>query len=69
MHDLIGRRAEIKPAYNSETGERDIWDEIAGCEVVIRRVRDDGDVVVDFKHGDAGEVVAWGRIKLLGGIE
>lgn len=65
-HHLIGRRAEVRPAYNSETGERDIWDAWAGCEVVIREVRTDGDVVVDFKNGDQ-EVVAWSRIKLIGG--
>ena len=66
MSDYVGRRVEIKPAYNSETGDRDIWDDVAGCEAVIRSVRDDGDVVVDIKSGERDAVIAWSRVRLLG---
>ena len=31
----IGSICEIAPGYNSETGECDIWDEVAGCECQV----------------------------------
>lgn len=49
----IGHLIEIRPAYNSETGERDIWDEIAGCYGIVR------------EHGRNGEH----RVELLDGSE
>jgi hypothetical protein len=56
-----GQQVEIKAAYNAETGERDIWDEYAGCAAEI--VRHDGaDVLVYVKA--MGEVwVAASRIR------
>lgn len=39
-----GSRFEILPAFNSETFCRDIWDEVAGCEITITRVNHDGTV-------------------------
>lgn len=44
----IGRRVSIRPAYNSETGERDIWDEIAGMEGRVVRHARDGEHVVEI---------------------
>lgn len=51
-HYLTGRRVEIKAAYNSLTGARDIWDEIAGCEATVLCVYDDRTVDVVIKGGD-----------------
>jgi hypothetical protein len=42
-----GVLAEVTPAYNSETGCRDIWDEVAGCQAeVLRSPASNGDTLV-----------------------
>jgi len=50
----VGQRGEIRPAYNSETGQRDIWDEIAGCAAEV--IRDTGAELVVWIPGRADDV-------------
>lgn len=58
---------EIKPAYSMDTGDRSIWDEIAGlCGTVVAVNRDDT-AEVQIKNGDQHSVHL-ARLKLLGGI-
>jgi len=61
----IGTRVEILPAYNSETGCRDIYDEVAGCEAeILRFVGADAEVYVKAM----GEVtISRARLRVLGG--
>lgn len=49
---MIGSVVEILPAFNSDTGERDIWDEIAGCEAVVLSVRPNDTADVRIRNGD-----------------
>jgi hypothetical protein len=62
-----GQQVEIKPAYNHETGIRDIWDEIAGCGAEVIRECNDADVLVWINK--IGEVfVNRGRLRTHGAI-
>lgn len=58
---MIGRTCTIRPAYSSETGERSIWDEIAGMSGVVLRVRDDD--TADVRIGDEEYNVHLGRLR------
>ncbi len=50
----IGRRIEVRPAWNPETGERDIHDEITWLagEVIAHGRPGTGDHLVRFRDGD-----------------
>jgi hypothetical protein len=54
--EVIGATVEIRPAFNSETGERDIWDEIAGCAATVLRVHSDDTADVQLRNGDETNV-------------
>ncbi len=59
----VGRRVEVRPAFSSETGDRSIWDEIAGCEATILRVFVADDTCdVQITNGDEVNVHV-GRLK------
>ena len=60
-----GERCEIRPAYSSETGQRDIWDDIAGCEAEVIRDAGGQEVLVQIRAGDE-TWIARGRLRLLG---
>lgn len=51
---VIGHRVEIRPAYNSETGEQDIWDELAGAAgwVVAHGREGSGEHLVETRDGE-----------------
>ncbi len=54
----VGLTTTIRPAYNSETGERDIYDEIAECECVVLEILRGGYVRVQIRNGEEAEVHA-----------
>ena len=60
MDIFIGKYVEILPAYNSETSERDIWDEVAGCTLKITEVQGDD---VKLEKGNQELWVYRGRIR------
>ena len=51
----LGHRVEIRPAYNNEAGQQDIWDDVAGCHGWVR------------EHGREGS--GEHRVELLSGEE
>ena len=60
MDIFIGKYVEILPAYNSETSERDIWDEVAGCTLKITEIQGDD---VKLEKGNQEFWVYRGRIR------
>jgi hypothetical protein len=59
----VGTLVAIAPAFNGETGERDIWDEIAGLSGHVLTEPDRlGDVVVRFLDGTEN-YVSCGRLR------
>ncbi len=48
---IIGERLRVLPAYNSETGCRDVHDDVAGLECWAVENRPNGDVLVRFGDG------------------
>jgi hypothetical protein len=68
----IGRRVEIRPAYNSETDERDIWDDVAGIEgrIVDHHRSGNGEHLVEYRALDGlieRDWIAGTRLRVLGG--
>jgi hypothetical protein len=60
----IGQRCEILPAFNSDTGERDIIDDITFCEVFVMAIRTGGDVDVETRNGTE-TTIHIGRLRAL----
>lgn len=62
----VGAPVRIRPAYSHETGEHDVWDDIAGCDA--RVVEQCGaDAMVRLVGGDTEVYVSWRRLVYTGG--
>lgn len=60
----VGSFVEVLPAYSMDTGDRSIWDDIAGCEAEVLEFRPDNDARV-YIRGIGEEFVNIRRLKLL----
>jgi hypothetical protein len=60
----LGRLVAIAPAFNAATGERDIWDELAGLEGRVLQIRHDGSGYHLIKlHSGDEEWIHVGRLR------